>query len=378
MGFEKAKMNLTHVRIGFFGKTGTGKTYTAIAVAIGLHKYIKSKNPIRFFDTESGSDWAAKLCAEAGIKLDTWHTRTFTDLVTTMHDTVGKSDILVVDSLTHVWGDLRDSYKRKKNTNILTVAAIGRLKDKWNSKFTDVYKTVPFHIIWCSREGMVFQMIPDEDEEGKTKMAATGAKPSTEMEAGYEPALLVQMVHARNVTDGTYIPRAIVVKDKNMDRQTTLMGKQFDWPTFENFLPHLRQLNLGGEHRPMNLDKDSQSEFDKDGRTDRDWARIERDGALEEFKNTLSGLFGTSKDDKRMKNKVAQILFGTTAWPKIEANHQNQYPVSRCKIAAAAVVALERACENAEFASSLTLETLTEYLEKQIAEEKKTEQEVPF
>jgi len=43
------------------GFAGSGKSYTLTQIAIGLHKAIKSKKPIKIFDTEGGSKFLVGL-----------------------------------------------------------------------------------------------------------------------------------------------------------------------------------------------------------------------------------------------------------------------------------------------------------------------------
>jgi len=52
--FEDSKMEIAYLKMGLYGEAGTGKSFTSSKVAIGLHKYIKAKKPIFFFDTETG------------------------------------------------------------------------------------------------------------------------------------------------------------------------------------------------------------------------------------------------------------------------------------------------------------------------------------
>ena len=57
-----------YFKAAFQGFAGSGKTYTAAQVAVGLHKRIGSKKPIVIFDTEQASKFLKPLFAEAGIE----------------------------------------------------------------------------------------------------------------------------------------------------------------------------------------------------------------------------------------------------------------------------------------------------------------------
>jgi hypothetical protein len=51
--FKKAEITSSYLKAGIMGFAGSGKTYTAASVAIGLHKLTKSDNPMFFLDTET-------------------------------------------------------------------------------------------------------------------------------------------------------------------------------------------------------------------------------------------------------------------------------------------------------------------------------------
>ena len=79
--FTKAENSSSFLKMGMMGFAGSGKTYTATSVAIGLHKLAKAKKPIFFLDTETGSDWVKPRIEAAGVELFTAKTRAFRDLL---------------------------------------------------------------------------------------------------------------------------------------------------------------------------------------------------------------------------------------------------------------------------------------------------------
>jgi hypothetical protein len=85
-----------------------------------------------------------------------------------------------------------------------------------------------------------------EDEETGTKsMIAAGTRMAAEKGLGYEPNILVEMTARQVIGPGrkkTIMRAATVLKD----RADILDGLQFEDPTFEHFLPHIRSLNIGG------------------------------------------------------------------------------------------------------------------------------------
>ena len=58
--FQKAKNEQAYLKCAIQGFAGSGKSFSAAMIAIGLHSYINSKKPVMFMDTETGSDYLLK------------------------------------------------------------------------------------------------------------------------------------------------------------------------------------------------------------------------------------------------------------------------------------------------------------------------------
>jgi hypothetical protein len=75
------------LKMGMTGLQGSGKTYTATCIAIGVVHMMRELNlpagnlPIAFFDTEKGSDWMQPRIKAAEIDFVTRKSRAFVDLV---------------------------------------------------------------------------------------------------------------------------------------------------------------------------------------------------------------------------------------------------------------------------------------------------------
>ena len=119
MEFQKARMQQGFGKVGILGFAGSGKSYTAHEIARGLHKHIKSKKPVTCLETENGVDYLIPLYERDTIEIEVAKTRAFADLIPLINKAEIMSDILVIDSATHYWQDIIESYRNKKNINRL-------------------------------------------------------------------------------------------------------------------------------------------------------------------------------------------------------------------------------------------------------------------
>ena len=117
MGMLKpAKNKMAYAKVGLYGSAGSGKTRTASEIAIGLHKAIGSTKPIAAFDTEPAFSFVLPLFEHAGIELLVAdESRALSDLMDFMDEAEKECDIVIIDSITHVWRDAQESYLRRMN-----------------------------------------------------------------------------------------------------------------------------------------------------------------------------------------------------------------------------------------------------------------------
>jgi hypothetical protein len=313
--FTKAEATSATLKMGMMGFAGSGKTHTATSVAIGLVQLLRElhlpvgERPIAFIDTETGSDWVAPRIRKAGIELHTAKTRAFADLLEAVPEAEASASILLVDSLTHFWVELCDSYMKKKNRTRLQFEDWAFLKAEWR-KFTDRFVNSNLHIIVCGRAGFEYDYSKDE-ETGKKNLEKTGIKMKAEGEMGYEPSLLVLMEREMEMETKTNKHFAKVVKD----RSTLLDGKEFPDPDFSCFLPHIQCLNLGGKQMGVDTTRNSEHTIPRDVRDNR---RTQRIIVLAEIEEVLTTHFpSTGKDDKLAKVKLVRKHFDA-AWAEVE------------------------------------------------------------
>jgi hypothetical protein len=157
--FTPATNTQAFLKAGLMGFAGSGKTYTATKLAIGLVQLMKDlkmplgEKPALFLDTETGSDWVAPQFVEAGIPLHAAKTRAFVDLKEALREAEQDASVLLIDSITHFWRDLTESYARKKNRQRgLEFQDWAVLKQQWG-EFTDLFVNSNLHIILCGRAG---------------------------------------------------------------------------------------------------------------------------------------------------------------------------------------------------------------------------------
>lgn len=316
--FEEAKMAQAYAKIGMLGFAGSGKTFTSGLLAMGLYKMLKSKKPVFFIDTETGSDFMVPKFAKEGITLNVAKQRAFKNLIPMCQEAEKQADILIVDSISAFWIDLMESYKKKKNRNFISFPDWAILKKEWR-KFTDWYINSPIHCMICGRAGWVYNEWKDED--GQAKLEKTGTKMKAETEFGYEPSFLIEMQRIQEDTDGSKIGQKIIHRAHILkDRSDVLDGNTFDDPTFKDFLPAIEFLNLGGEHFALDTKTTSEDMFDSEGKPDWQIREQQKQIVLEEIKGLVDQNFpSTTKEEKIARLSLMTFVFKTGSRTKIES-----------------------------------------------------------
>jgi hypothetical protein len=332
---KPAKNEMAFAKVGLMGFAGSGKSYTAALIAIGLHKLIGSKKPISYLDTETGSDFLLGKFNGAKIDLLVSKSRTFADLMEFCKETAQACEIGIIDSISHIWNELQESYidrinqdRVRKNREKITRLEFQHwqpIKREWG-KFTDVFLTSKLHLIVCGRAGYEYDFA--ENEDGKKELQKTGTKMKAESEMSYEPSLLVEMERidinpafgsgrSRKGDRGarTVMNRAFIKKD----RFDVLDGQTFDNPTFETFLPHFCLLNLGGDHRAIESQTKSSGLFDGEGNDQYQRDRKNRDILLEKIQNILLiHHSGQTQEEKKTRLLLVRKFFNVEAWGELE------------------------------------------------------------
>lgn len=317
--FKEATITTAYLKMGIMGFQGSGKTYTAADVAIGMVKHLKKKKmpgadkPIFFLDTETGSDWIKPKVEAADLKLFAAKTKAFTDLCAAMNEAPGNASVLIIDSITHYWLEFTEAYQKVKNRKRgLEFQDWAYLKKEWRQRFTDPFINSPLHIIICGRAGYEYEHFVDEG--GKKQIEKSGIKMKAEGELGFEPSILLFMERETNLETKHVDHICTVMKDRRSDSKT-LDGKRIVNPSFKDFLPHIEFLNLGGVQLGVDASRNSEAAIEPD---QYDRRRTDREIILDLITNLGTKHFGSTQEDKKRKLQVLEEAFGTSSWTAIE------------------------------------------------------------
>ena len=312
--FQTAINQQAYLKAGIMGFAGSGKTYTASLIAKGIFERLKTKRPVYFMDTETGSDFLVPKFKEWNIPFYVSKSRAFSLLLDAVNESENKASVLLIDSISHFWREVQDAYKKAKNRNRLVFQDWMAIKDQW-ARFTDLYLNSRVHIVMCGRAGYEYDFF--EDESGAKQLAKTGTKMKAETDMGFEPSLLLEMVRERienkdgRVEGKLWNHVCYVLKD----RTTLIHGQKFVNPDFSCFEPVFNFLNIGGEHVGVRTDANSSKLFESGSDENYFEQKRMREVAIEEIQGELVSAFpGQSADDKKTKIDLIQSCFGTRSW----------------------------------------------------------------
>ena len=313
-----------YLKAGFFGGTGTGKTFTVAKVLSQFQKEYCPESQIAAFDTEPSMGYIAPMVKKiTGKDLLVFSSRSFADLLDFTKECIAKKHIAIVDSITHPWRQLCTDYLDAKKSRVssaggnistvkLSLKDWGPLKEMWQ-KFSELFVYSPIHIAIIGREGDVWETIVDD--EGKEEIKKVGVKMKTETELGYEPSLLVQM----RLEGKEHL--AFVAKDR-FDAMTGLTSTNN--PDIEFFRPHIALLDLKGKGPEKHEGKPS---FEKGTGPNWETIKARREAVLENVKDDLLlACPGRGDDEKAEKVKMLREAFGTSAWTAMESD-ERKYPL---------------------------------------------------
>jgi hypothetical protein len=319
--FKKLENNRPFLKLALEGFAGDGKTYTATQIAIGVHKLIKSEKPIALYDTEKAFKALKPQFDEAGIEaVVNDEQRSLASLNQAIKwCEEGNADILIIDSITHVWEEFLRAYLNRPDKHGKEIRRTrlefqdwGVLKPMWKEQFSTPFVMAKVHIIFTGRAG--YEYSDERNEDGKREIFKSGIKMKAETETAFEPDILVLMQKITDlISENKSIHReAMVVKD----RTTLIDGKTFKNPTFEDFYPAIKVL-LDGTLREVHGDyiPDTFSEFENK------FSEIGKE--RERMKAEIEGCFelmclGTGAQDKQVKAWTLKQVYGVNSLEMVE------------------------------------------------------------
>ena len=323
--FKKpAQMAPALLKWGIYGDPGSGKTLTATKIAIGLGLRIgektKKRPPIFFLDTETGSKWVGPIVEQAGLEFLSAQTRSFKDLIAATKEAEEAGAIQIIDSVSHYWEEVNTSFLSAKRERIgnpnarMELPDWAVLKGEW-ARFTTLFLNSQHHIILCGRAGSVYET--QERDDGRKEMIAAGTRMAAEKGMGYEPDLLMEMtqrqVLARKGKPKTIARQATIIKD----RADLIDGHVFMDPTFENFLPYIEKMNIGGAHVGIDTTRSSRELFNlgEDGRDIRPAQRRAKLGDIQDL--LVLHIPGQTAVEKQRKVALLRKHFNA-GWAEME------------------------------------------------------------
>lgn len=177
---------------GFYGAEGTGKTTTAVHLALAWRQAAELTGPIVFIDTERGAHWHRATVKQAtGQDLLTLETRKLDELLPAFAEAKQlNAAVVVVDSLTHFLREIREQYFTKHDIDDPQPQHYVQA-DKPFKVLLDKMLRASSNLICCAREGQVYGPVKNK-KTGKIGQAPIDTKFDAG-KAGYEFDLLIHM-----------------------------------------------------------------------------------------------------------------------------------------------------------------------------------------
>jgi len=322
------------LKAGFLGFAGSGKTHTVGLLAAELCRHYKYTGKVALFDTENTAFQVRRVLSNVGgPAVHAANARSFGQMCAFARAVeAGKNEcapVLIVDSITHVWRELCDSYMRQLNQareaqgqpprRRMTLQDICRIKEIWYP-WPTYFLNSRLHILICGRAG--YEWGQEEDDSGNKELVKTGIKMKVEGEFGFEPSLVVQMVLNQREQAGRFVLEhtAYILKD----RLGLLTGKEIKEPAGNAWTEYLSELDAI-EAGTVDAQTETATGADVDGNTA--WSREKRQRQInaEEIKAEFEKRAGgQTADAKARRIGLMESAFGTPSWTAIENMHSDK------------------------------------------------------
>lgn len=224
MAFRKARSEQSFLKMGIYGPTGSGKTFTALLIAEGLAAACGKR--VAYVDTESGTDFYAEAIDRPTHPEPFDFDRVVTKSLSQTNLEVSGLDpaeygVVVIDSISHLWEAAIEAYSGPRTSaGTIPMHAWGRIKRPYKALVSSLLNG-DFHAIICGRQKNVFG---EDDDSGETRLVGVAMR--AEGETPYEPHVLIRMV--RELGRGKKLAPVVAFCEK--DRSGLLAGKTFVLP----------------------------------------------------------------------------------------------------------------------------------------------------
>lgn len=210
--FKKAQRNERPLKIVLFGRSGSGKTYTALRIAHLISDSVfvidtESNSSSIYADHESdGKVWSFQVA-----KLDTYSVDYYIAAIDAAEKAGAK--VLVIDSLTHAWDsengilDFVDKVAKQKDGNGKERGSFTAWKDG-SAAYKKLMKKIidsPMHIFATLRSKVEY--VVEKDDRGKTSIRKVGLKPIMRDGIDYEFDIALNMDAGTAFVDKTHCPQ---------------------------------------------------------------------------------------------------------------------------------------------------------------------------
>lgn len=185
MGFIKASKAAVHYKIGIFGTSGSGKTFSSLRMARGL---AGEKGKVCLIDTEhqSSAMYADMFDFDVWYIEDRYNMQEYLEAI----NAAKEYDVVVVDSFSHIWEAATEYEAELEGKGLKPFQAWGTAKKKY-AKLFDAILHSKTHVICTMRAKTEYAM--EQDSRGKLVPRKVGLGPKAESSSEYEFNTVLQI-----------------------------------------------------------------------------------------------------------------------------------------------------------------------------------------
>jgi hypothetical protein len=308
------------VKLGLDGFPGSGKSHTAILIAIGIYKAWKHEGPVYIFDNEKAAKFLQPMMAKEKIQTRVVEGDQLDVLKAAIAEVESAGGLLLIDSLTKVYDRTVRDYLGTSKTVRKTLEIQDRpiVNEAWRTNFEDVFINAECHIIFTGRATIEWGNNEETDDHtGKKKRGffQKGVKMMGQKDTMYAPDFAIYMERQERLLESGKKKtwrEATIIKD----RSNLLDGQTFNNPTYKNLskmFEFLLSRPAGEPHVVEGNPRDVFGDGDDSGAFFR-----ERTILTEEILGEFLRLYpGQTAVEKKCRAELMQRFFGTRSWTKI-------------------------------------------------------------